>query len=554
MPHEDTTPELRETAYVWDIASDRLEWQSGAASVLGIANLNAIATGEAFAARIRPEHQAAWRSAVLGRRASGEAPHGIPYRVQFALESEKDAAGENVWLEDQGRWWPGPDGRPCRAQGVLSRIGAGDLENRHLLRLTPGDDIRESLNRARLFEAVAARMKRTDRTGRPCGLLMIAVNGLDAINARLGPDVGDEFITAVGRLIKANLAEADTIVRHASNTFAVILDDCGTDTVSHAAERLIARIERATVETSAGPLKTSISIGAIAVPDHANTAADAIARARSTLEHAKRLHRSHVVCSGTEASAPQSKSTVTGEVMSALEEDRLVLALQSIVDAATGKTAFYEALLRLRRRDGTLVAAADFIEEAEQLGLAKLLDLRALERALALLSTHPRLKLSLNVSSLTLGDRDWIATLETSAANDASLAPRLTVEITETAMIHDLYGVRAFVELLRKIGCRTAIDDFGTGYTSFRHLKTLPIDMLKIDGMFVNDLPNDHRGRVIVGSMIEMAKGLGLETVAEWVRDRETAEFLKAAGATYLQGFFYANPETPEELQRKGLL
>lgn len=556
MPHADTTPKPPwETSYVWDLSSDRLDWQADAASVLGVATPDAIATGEKFAAHIAPEHQAAWRSAVLGARASTEAPHGIVYRLQLALETGDGSAAERTWLDVSGRWWPGADGRPSRAIGVARRIDTRYVEDRHLLDFVPDDPPREVLNRTRLFEALGVHLKRTDRAGRPCGLLMISANGLDAINIRLSPDVGDEFISAIGRLIKDGLGETDLIVRYASNAFAVVLDECDGTHLAAAGARLIARVEAARIETSSGPLKATIAIGAVALPGHAETAAEAISRARAALEQAKRAQRSAcVIHSGGDANPKQGGKTGTGEILTALDENRLLLALQPIVDAATERTAFYEALLRLRRRDGTLVAAADFLEEAEELGLAPLLDRRALELALALLVAHPRLRLSLNISSLTIGNKDWIATLRAEAARLPGLAPRLTVEITETAMIHDLDAVRAFMEELRSCGCKIAIDDFGAGYTSFRHLTSLPVDMLKIDGSFMKDLPNDVRGRVIVGSMIEMAKGLEIETVAEWVSDREAAAVLTAAGATYLQGFLYRDPTPAEDLARQGLL
>ena len=555
MPPSDTTSDPLETAYVWDIASDRLEWKANAAAVLGVPSLGLVATGEEFAARIAPEHQAGWRSAVLGARAPAATPDGIAYRVQFALAGDGPAASPRVWLEDTGRWWPGADGRPLRAHGVLRRIDARYLEDRHLLDLAPDDGTREGLNRTRLFDALGAHLKRTRRAGHVSSLLMISVHGLDAVNARLGPDIGDELVTATGRLVRAGLSETDIVVRYASNTFAAVLDGCGAGNIDAAAHRLVARIESATIETSAGPLKAAIAVGGVTLPEPAETAADAIACARGALEQAKRAHRSQVVVHHSGKTTDRERAgSVAAEIISAIEENRLLLALQPIVEAATGKTAFYEALLRLKRRDGTLVAAVDFVEEAEQLGLARLLDLRALELALALLIAHPGLRLCLNVSSLTAGDRDWMGTLRAHAAHHPGLARRLTIEITETAMIHDLEGVRAFVEHLRQEGCRIAIDDFGTGYTSFRHLKTLPVDMLKIDGLFIKDLPNDRQGRVIVGSMIEMARGLGLETVAEWVSDRETADVLAAAGATYLQGFLFATPTPAEELERRGTL
>ena len=555
LSRDETAPEPLETAYVWDIASDRLEWQTDAASILGIADLSTVATGDAFAARIASADRAAWRSAVLDTPAGAASSQNAPYRIRFAFEPDDPETHALIWLEDRGRRPLDTDGRPVRAHGVIHRVDARYFESEHLLHLAPGDDDRETLARTRLFEAVAGRVRQASRTGRPAALMMIAINGLDAINARLGPEVGDEFIAAVGRLLQASLAEADAIVRYASNTFAIVLDNCSADDLPTAADRMIAHVENATIATSVGSLKTSIAIGSVALPVGTSSAADAIAAARTALERAKGAQRSrHVTHSEKAETEATNRKSVAREIASALEENRLVLALQPIVDAASGQRMFYEGLLRLKRPDGTLLAAADFIEDAEQLGIANLLDLRALELALALLVAHPRLKLCLNVSALTAGDKDWIATLEAKAAAHADLAPRLTIEITETAMIHDLEGVRAFVERLRKIGCRIAIDDFGTGYTSFRHLKTLTVDMLKIDGLFMKDLPNDPQGRIIVGSMIEMARGLGLETVAEWVSDPETAEVLRGAGATYLQGFLFAGPLTADELEERGEL
>ena len=556
MPHADTKPEAsRETAYLWDLLSDRLDWQANAASVLGIAAPDAIATGEQFAAHIAPEHRSAWRSSVLGARASAEATDGIAYRVQVAIEPGGGSTAQRVWLDVSGRWWPDATGRPARATGVLRRIDDRDLEDRHLLGFVPDDHAREGLSRARLFEALGAHLKRAQRTGHSCGLLMISAIGLDAVNTRLGPDVGDELISAVGRLVKDGLGETALVLRYASNTFAIILDACDAARLAATGAQLIAHIEGARIETSSGPLKAAIAIGAVALPGYAETAADAVSRARAALERAKRAQRPACVIHSNEDASPQQRETSsTREILAALEESRVLLALQPIVDAATGEATFYEALLRIRRRDGALIPAADFIEEAEELGLATPLDRRALDLALDLLVTYPRLRLCLNVSSLTAGNSDWIAALHAEAARHSGLARRLTVEITETAMIHDLDAVRAFIDDLRTCGCKIAIDDFGAGYTSFRHLKTLPVDMLKIDGLFMKDLPNDPHGRIIVSSMIEMAKGLGIETVAEWVSDRETAALLAAAGATYLQGFLYRDPTPAEDLAREGLL
>jgi diguanylate cyclase (GGDEF)-like protein len=436
---------------------------------------------------------------------------------------------------------PGAD-IPLPSDPASSLIEAAyNLENQRLLS-SNGDAA--GIQRARVFEAVGALLGRAERTGRPFGLFMIAANAIDAINAEMGFDAGDELIAAVGHLLKATLGEEATVWRYGSNTFAVIVDDCPEASLGNVAERLIAAVGDATHETSGGPSKATISIGAIAVPAHANSVGDSVSNALAALELAKHQPGTfipHHAPRAAEKAAKREKS-FTGDILSALEENRIRIVLQPIVDAATGKPALYEVLLRLEKRDGTLVAAVDFIEDAEKLGLARLLDRRALELALAVLADHPAVKLSLNISSQTAGDKSWLSVLEIAAAEKPGITSRLTVEITETAMIHDIDRIASFVALLHALGCRVAIDDFGAGYTSFRHLKALKVDMLKIDGMFMTDLPNDPQNRALVKSMIEIADAFGLETVAEWVSDEETANFLRKTGVKYLQGYLHGMP------------
>lgn len=414
-----------------------------------------------------------------------------------------------------------------------------------------------SLNRNRLFEALAAVLRRAVRTQRPSALFMVSVNALGAVNTRLGIDVGDALIAASGKLLASKLGSGDTIGRYGSNTFALIVDDCGADALQATADSMLALLRGASIQTPAGPMAVSISIGGVALPEHAHTATEAIRYALGALEFAKQRPTGAFVAHDPEAAAERAlirDQAVSGSVIDAIEEGRMLLVLQPIVDAKTRKLAFYEGLLRLRRRDGTLIPASDFIEEAEQLGLARLVDKRALELGLKLLADHRQLKLSLNISSLTTGDEDWIATLRALTEGRPDIMARLTVEMTETAMIHDFEAAAVFLDGLRALGCKVAIDDFGAGYTSFRHLKALNVDVLKIDGAFVTNLRDDPQARVLVKSMIEMAGGIGLETVAEWVGDEEAAAFLEAAGATYLQGYLYGQPMSVDELERKGLL
>ena len=241
---------------------------------------------------------------------------------------------------------------------------------------------------------------------------------------------------------------------------------------------------------------------------------------------------------------PESSAVAT-----ALDEGRLLLVLQPIVDAKTLATVSYEGLLRLRCEDRSIGSAAELIEVAERRGEIERIDSRVLEMGLALLAANPALNLSLNVSSITAHEASWIQHLRALSADTPGLTSRLTIEITETAMIRDFAKVGAFVDEVRALGCRVAIDDFGAGYTSFRHLKSLHVDVLKIDGTFISELPDDEPSRIIAGTMIEMARALGLVTVAEWVTNAAAAAFLRDAGVDYLQGYFYGEPKPVDELR-----
>ncbi len=255
--------------------------------------------------------------------------------------------------------------------------------------------------------------------------------------------------------------------------------------------------------------------------------------------------------SGSLETPHQRNARVTGSIFDAIDDKRMLFVLQPIIDAETGKAVMFECLLRMKTPDGQLVSASDFIGIAEELRLVRLIDHHTLELAVSLLKANPTLVLSLNVSGLTVTDHDWIVALYRLTGNQRSLLTRLMVEITETAILEGREAARAFVDVLRDIGCLVAIDDFGAGYTSIRHLREMPVDILKIDGEFVKGLPEDQQGFVFVKSMVEIAKSVGVKTVAEWVPNAAAVDMLKSIGVDYLQGFHYGEPFSPEELTKR---
>jgi EAL domain-containing protein (putative c-di-GMP-specific phosphodiesterase class I) len=173
---------------------------------------------------------------------------------------------------------------------------------------------------------------------------------------------------------------------------------------------------------------------------------------------------------------------------------------------------------------------------AERLGLIRLVDHRVLELVIAELAASPDVVLSLNISPDTTMDPDWWATIESVMRANPGIGARLIVEITETVAIQDVDDLRSFVTRLKNFGSRIAIDDFGAGYTSFRNLRKLGVDIVKIDGAFVQNIVRSADDRAFVQTLIDLARRLDLKTVAEWVQDEEAAALLRDWGCDYIQG------------------
>jgi len=552
-----TPSAVEETAYRWDLLSDRLTWESNAAAILGLRSPNEIATGAGFQFLIAAEHvtrrQSVFAPGSGGAATSEACPAGTPYRVQYRFLPQGRRSTRSLWLEDHGRWWPDETGRPARARGVVRVLNERYVEEQRQLYRSDLDELTGQLNRIRLTEALAAVMARAEQSGQSAAFLVASINNLSLINENFGFDVGDSVIASVCRVLQSKLRGGDTIGRYSSNKFGIILNDCGPGAMQIAAERFIKAVRETSFRSSDCPVSSTISIGAIQLPQHAQAVAQAIGRALQALEKARSIrHDAYVAFEPSPASESirQRNIAIANQVASALEDNRMHLVLQPIVATAGRQPAFYECLLRMHRPDGTVIGASEFIEFAEQLGMSRLIDRRTLELAVDLLKTHEDLTFSLNVSSLTSADPAWLVLLHRLTGGQAKLLRRLIIEITETAAIGDLDQTIAFVDTLKEMGCRVAVDDFGAGYTSFRNLKHLNCDIVKIDGAFVKNLVADSGDRIFVRMMCELGQAFGMETVAEWVTDEPTADIVAGLGVTYMQGFYFGKPIDPEALPR----
>jgi EAL domain-containing protein (putative c-di-GMP-specific phosphodiesterase class I) len=226
----------------------------------------------------------------------------------------------------------------------------------------------------------------------------------------------------------------------------------------------------------------------------------------------------------------------------ALREDQLVLHYQPIVSLADGEPSHYEALVRpADDPSGRLVAPAQFLGAAERYGLIFELDRVVVRKAVAMLGSG-RDRVAINISALSTNDAGMLGHIAGELERRAVDPSRLVVEITETAAISDMRRARAFCSEVRALGCAVALDDIGVGFGSFYYLKHLPFDYLKIDGHFVRSLPSSLNDQLVVKALAGVARGLGKQTVAEFVGDAATVELLRAYGVDHAQGYAIGRP------------
>jgi EAL domain-containing protein (putative c-di-GMP-specific phosphodiesterase class I) len=346
------------------------------------------------------------------------------------------------------------------------------------------------------------------------------------------------------------------IGRLGGDRFGIVLSLCPPDDIQAVAEKILAVVNSASVMTSRGPIYATVSIGGVSFPDEGLTSYDVITRAETALAEAKRAGRdcyTHYRMSQEQRERQRRGLSIGEEVQKALREERILFAFQPVVAAETGDVDYYECLLRMRGRDGQIVAAGDFVPVLEQLGFIRLIDRYVLDKALAELALHPDVRLGFNISGLTAADRPWLRALTSQLRNRPEIASRVVVEITETAALYDIEESARFVCALRETGCRVALDDFGAGFTSLRHLQTLALDIVKIDGSFVRDLINRPDNQTVLRHLLGLASGLGLTTVAEWVETGAEAALLRQQGVDLLQGYYLGKPATERPWKVKRL-
>jgi diguanylate cyclase (GGDEF)-like protein len=390
-------------------------------------------------------------------------------------------------------------------------------------------------------------------------VIYLDIDHMHVANELHGFEFGNELIVRVADLLSApRLPEGAMAARISADRFAIVLPGVNCADAMPVARALQAAAAGLTIGPARDAFEVSVSCGVSALLPMPEGLARAIAAAELACKTAKNHGRNRVELYAFEDSSMMRRhgdALAVGQLRSALKADRLLLYAQRIVPLQDQSLpGGYELLLRLRHTDGTLVSPGPLIVAAQRYQLLPSIDRWVMQRALQMLSPYRGmldtrgLGMSINVSGQSIGDETFIQQFAQHLAEAKLPRNCLTVELTEQAAITNLARAKLMVTRLGSLGCRFALDDFGTGANSLAYLKALQVDRVKIDGSFVRDILTDRNSRATIKAIVELAKGLGMETVAEFVESKPIAQEVRRLGVTYAQGYAYGKPEPLSEL------
>ncbi|MCX4186333.1 putative bifunctional diguanylate cyclase/phosphodiesterase [Methylophaga sp. OBS4] len=375
------------------------------------------------------------------------------------------------------------------------------------------------------------------------------------INDTCGHIAGDALLCQISDILKTSLRQSDMLARFSGDEFAVLMPNCSLARARELLDQVLSNIRNFTFEYESHRFKVSASFGLVAIK-YDSSLIDVLKQADSACYAAKEAGRDRVhVYSADDIHLVQRNGEMlwVSRIQQALAQQKLLLYSQPIIATHPSNKSWphYELLIRMQDDDGGIIAPGNFLPAAERYNLAAAIDMWTVEHVLSRL--HQARKqgrdirgiYAINLSGQSLGDSRFyekIITMiqaEALAESDAVLC----FEITETAAITNMRSALLFISELRKVGCLFALDDFGSGLSSFAYLKQLPIDYLKIDGMFVKDCISNTVNLEIINSINGIGQVMGLKTVAEFVEDNKTLAMMKQLGIDYVQGFHLGKPE-----------
>ena len=489
-------------------------------------------------------------AAVYDRHAVGALLLGE--RTHYKDEAELvHASGAPIWVALQATTIAGDEGTPRRFLLQVQDITHRRRYEENLHYLATHDPLTGLHNRASFADQLDTHADLVRRYGSGGALLLLDLDHFKYVNDTLGHQAGDQVIARVAKVLGARLRDSDVLARLGGDEFAALLPRATVATATRVAEDLLEalRAERIAVPGANGRAMTA-SIG-VALFDASDELCgeNVLVNADVAMYDAKEAGRDQLALH-VEGEHPQARMrgqiTWAERIRVAIDEQRFEFVAQPIVELASGAVTQFEVLLRMRNDEGDLIPPASFLSTAERLGMIREIDAMAVTQAIRAVAATgdaggaPRVEI--NLSGVSMGDPGMLHTIERELRETGLDPGRVIFEITETAAIANIGRAREFSDELARLGCHFALDDFGAGFGSFYYLKHVRFDILKIDGEFVRECCSTITDRLVIKAVVDIANGLGTQTVAEHVGDDETVQLLRGLGVTHGQGFHLGAP------------
>jgi diguanylate cyclase (GGDEF)-like protein/PAS domain S-box-containing protein len=430
---------------------------------------------------------------------------------------------------------------------IVRDITAAKAQESRLRHQAVHDSLTGLPNRVLLHDRLAQALRAATRDGKPLALLLLDLDRFKEINDTLGHHVGDLLLNHFARRLHDCIRDSDTIARLGGDEFAILLPAASDlERARAVSERIVDAVQQPFEVAEGLRLEIGVSIGIALFPDHADEPARLLQCADVAMYAAKKGAGPIQLYDRDKDRNTIRHLTLSGALRQAIEGGELSFEFQPKLDLLAGTIDSVEALARWRHPDQGPILPDEFIPHAEKTGLIQPFTRWSFDAALGQLALWQEagleINIAVNLSTRSLHDEHLPETIGTLLDKWRVDAARLTLELTETAVMHDPDGARRNLFRLHDLGVRLSIDDFGTGYSSLSHLQRLPLHELKIDKSFVLQMTDNDNDLVIVRSTIDLAHNLGLSVVAEGVETAEHLSILQDLGCDLGQGFFVSQP------------
>lgn len=412
-----------------------------------------------------------------------------------------------------------------------------------LVYLAERDALTGLFNRRRFEDELARFIQESQRRHRHGALLFFDLDEFKHINDTFGHRAGDAVLIRVASEVGALTRRNELLCRLGGDEFAVLMPDARQEEAEQLAERIVRAIALIPFRLDGQNLRLTSSLGIALYPHGSVSAEELVAHADTAMYQAKESGKN--AWRLYEPGRDSSRKMITrlgwnDRIARALEEGLFRLHYQGVYHAGDGTVSHLEVLIRMVDVDDPclLIMPGQFIPHAEKSGKILDIDRWVVRASIEQLAANPDMPpLAVNISGRSFDQNSFPNYIAEMLRIHGVQPSRLLVELTETSAVSDLQDAECFIEALRQTGCQTCLDDFGAGFASFAYLKHLKVDLLKIDGLFIRDLPKDGDNQIFVRAIVDVARALGKRTVAEFVEDQQTLDMVRALGVDLVQGY-----------------